>query len=158
MRFQFTIRSLLTLVLFVAVLLSMLRMGAMAQEDAARGPVVAVLGWFGWVMYRCGGLAFWLVLLMPTWVSLFLMGKDARRQAGARPFLATVPAGWYCAIIFLSDLHGPAVYLVKVVAVVGTLAAFAALVLSAGRGKYILAVPLGIAIACGTISILFTRP
>ena len=43
MRFRFTIRSVLAMVLFVAVLLFLLRMGASSRANV-KGPAVALLG------------------------------------------------------------------------------------------------------------------
>jgi hypothetical protein len=135
-------------------------MGAMSQGGTARGPVVALLGWFGEYPYVCGGLTFWLALLMPTWVPLFLMSREARRQAGVRPFLAAVPAFWYGLSFWAQFIHtmpflpaSASNFLLGTFIAVGGIVACAMLAFCA-RGRWrILLVPLAIAIVAATISI-----
>jgi hypothetical protein len=104
--------------------------------------------------YRGGGLTFWLVLLMPTWVPLFF---GVGGQAGARPFLALIPAAWYFpAMPLVIEIPFPFSIrniTVGILAVVGSAVALAILGISLPGWRRILAVPLGVAIVAGTISV-----
>ena len=95
--------------------------------------------------------------------------RDDRRGSQSRtcaPFLAIVPAAWYCALCLLfrslsSGAVGPQSalhYLLKATAVAGTFLACWVLVASAGYRRFVLIVPLGVAIVCGTVSIVFASP
>ena len=81
----------------------------------------------------------------------------------AHPFLAVVPAAWYCALIVLcramssADVWPVLQYVLKAVAVVGTLLACSG-ARRAGRRRFVVIVPLGIAIVSGTISTVLAEP
>ena len=144
MKFRFTVRSVLTMVVFFAILLG--------------------LGWFlrsvhgnlGEPANALNDIAFLVVLLLPTWVPLSLMDREHRRHAGVRPLLAAVPALWYCLLIVFSEVipfdWKPRAITLGAVAVLGSLMVFSILVVY-GRGWWrILTVPLAIAIAAGAVT------
>ena len=159
MRFRFTIRSVLAMVLFVAVLLFLLRMGALSRANV-KGPAVALLGWLGEYIYIIGGLIFWSVLLMPMWIPLFLMNSDARRQARVCRFLATIPALWYGLSFFVQFFHTMPFFswstwnfLFVAFIAAGGLVACPMLAFCARGWWRILVVPLAVAILAATISL-----
>ncbi len=141
MRLQFTLRSLLGVVLFWAVLLSLLCLPV---------PMMSFLG----------GVTFWLVLLVPFWIPQFFMTAEARKHEKVHPWLALIPAAWYCILIFLFHLartHHIHLLLSKIGAVGGTVVACSVLLLLTRRGWwYMLVAPLGFATISGTVWFVMT--
>jgi hypothetical protein len=160
---NFSLRSLLGMVAFICVVLCAVSVSIVARSPEPDGSVLFYLRCVAIIPLVFGGLTFWLVLLMPTWIPLFFMTAEARNRQGVRPFLAIIPAVWYCAlyvltrVVMMGYLHPVLNCLLQAGAVIGTLLAIVALVASSGRRRYVLIVPLGIAIISGTVSILFAR-
>jgi hypothetical protein len=138
MLFQFTLRSLLIVVLLWAVVLSLLHY-----------PVEP--------MVFLGDAAFWFVLLAPFAILQFLVNPESRKREHVRPFLALVPAAWYCVLIvlFYSDYDLPVTW-VKVGTVAGTVLVLLVLITARGRAWYVLMAPLAFAIVSGTVWLVVT--
>ena len=105
-------------------------------------------------------LAFGLNLLLPA-LSMIFRGEHAFRNRGLQIVVSLAAVGWYCGLIVLYHLGRHEIIYVfvgKSFAVIGTLAATAALYRLARTSGYQFVVPLAFATLSGTIWLLVSLP
>jgi len=137
MKFQFTIRRMLSFVAFVSVLLSLLSLPT---------PLLVA-----------GGAVFWLVLLAPLWVPGFFMSRKVNSLGDVRHWHGLIGPGAYCVIIY-AGYFLPVSFLVFKGIVIAVTVAAALLILRLRAGWWcLLNAPHLFALACAVGHVVFRR-